>query len=217
MKSKGDRLLLELKMFVVGALEANCFIVNCSKTFESIVIDPGFTQAGEAEIIFSYIESKKLSVKFVVDTHGHPDHTCGNGLVKEKFEVPICLHSKDAHMFGESGKPIAKYFGFSCVSPMADILFEEGDVIQFGDETLKVLHLPGHTSGSVGLLGENKIFTGDVLFAGSIGRTDFPGSSFSDMQNSLVRLINLSDSLVVYPGHGPKTTIALEKISNPFL
>jgi len=158
-----------------------------------------------------------LDLKFIVNTHGHPDHTCGNQAIKDKFRASLCVHQDDAFMLGESGMETARYFGFNCVSPPADILLREGSYVKFGDVTLRVIHTPGHSFGSVVLLGEEEVFTGDTLFAGSIGRTDFPASSDREMQISLRKLLNLPNNLVVYPGHGPETTMGEEKRINPFL
>jgi glyoxylase-like metal-dependent hydrolase (beta-lactamase superfamily II) len=120
-------------------------------------------------------------------------------------------------MLGDSGKDTARYFGYNSVSPAADILLQDGDYVTFGDIVLRVVHTPGHSFGSVVYLGETEIFAGDTLFAGSIGRTDFPGSSDREMQVSLKKLVQLPDYFVVYPGHGPQTTIGEEKRVNPFL
>ncbi len=209
--------MLMTKMFEVGTLSTNCYVAFCSETHDAVVIDPGFDTQREAEEIFKFIKDNNLHVKFIVDTHGHPDHTCGNAAVKNRFHVPICIHERDAYMLGETGKETAWYFGFNCVSPAADRLLKEGDLVEFGTCTLKVMDSPGHSEGSMLLVGENVIFSGDTLFAGSIGRTDFPGSSDSDMQKSLEKLLLLPESLVVYTGHGPPTTMKEQKRFNPFL
>ncbi|MEM3673828.1 MAG: MBL fold metallo-hydrolase [Candidatus Bathyarchaeia archaeon] len=205
-----------IQMFTVGKLFTNCYIVACSETREAIIIDPGFDSASEAEKIFKFIEEKALKLKYIVNTHGHPDHICGNGIVRKQFQTPILVHEKDAFMLGTFGKVIAKFFGFNSSSPSADILLKDGDHVKFGKIALKVMHTPGHSPGSISLLSENEVFTGDTLFAGSIGRTDLPQSSESDMKESLKKLANLPDSFKVYPGHGPTTTIGGEKQSNPF-
>ncbi len=205
------------KMFEVGAMAANCFVVHCKDTLQAVLIDPGFSDEIEAEKVFRYIDAGDLKLKFIVDTHGHPDHTCGNGLAKNRYAVPICIHESDAYMLGESGRETANYFGFNSVSPPADIRLRDGDYVKFGDVTLTVVHTPGHSFGSVVLLGETEVFTGDTLFAGSIGRTDFPGSSDREMLVSLRKLLRLADYFVVYPGHGPATTMDEEKRVNPFL
>ncbi|MCW4007013.1 MAG: MBL fold metallo-hydrolase [Candidatus Bathyarchaeota archaeon] len=209
--------MLRTKMFMVGVLSTNCYVVYCKDTKEAAVIDPGFCGQTEAKEVFDFIESRALKLKYIVNTHGHPDHTCGNGLVKDKYHVPICIHQADAYMLGESGKETARYFGFKQVSPPADVLLHNGDSISVGEVTLKVVDSPGHSPGGVVFLAETEVFTGDTLFAGSIGRTDFPGSSQTAMQESLKKLATLSDYYEVYPGHGPTTTISQEKRVNPFL
>jgi hydroxyacylglutathione hydrolase len=204
-------------MFTGGILAANCYVVNCKDTLQAAIIDPGFDIQQELDEVTSYIAKNNLKPKFIINTHGHPDHTCGNQALKDEFHVPICIHEDDAYMLGEKGKETARYFGFDTVSPAADILLREGGYVKFGDVILRVVHTPGHSLGSIVLLGETEVFTGDTLFAGSIGRTDFPGSSDQEMQVSLHKLTRLPDYFVVYPGHGPKTTIGEEKRVNPFL
>lgn len=210
-------MLMIVQMFTVGRFLTNCYVVSCKQTKETIIIDPGFDDQLEAERIFKFIDSNDLVLKFIVDTHGHPDHTCGNGVVKKRFHVPILIHEYDAHMVGKTSNKIAGFFGFEISSPPADMLLHDEDMVKFGKNTLKVIHTPGHSRGSISLLGEKEVFTGDTLFAGSIGRTDFPESSKSEMSRSLRKLANLPNHLVVYPGHGPMTTIAKEKRDNPFL
>lgn len=202
---------MKVHMFTVGELLTNCYVVSCKQTKEAIIIDPGFDNSLEAEKIFKFISSESLSLKFVLNTHGHPDHTCGNGIVKEKFNVPILIHEYDAHLLGKD------FLGFKSLSPQADILLHNGSLIEFGKITLKVMHTPGHSRGGISLLGKEEVFTGDTLFLGSIGRTDLPESSESDMLSSLKKLTLLPDHFVVYPGHGPVTTIGAEKRINPFL
>ncbi len=204
-------------MFSVGQFFTNCYVVNCEKTKQAIILDPGFDNKAEAEQILDYIHKNTLKPKYIVNTHGHPDHTCGNGIIKEKYGIPILIHENDAHMLGNIMGKLTQFFIFKHHSPNADIILHEGNVIKFGIETLKVIHTPGHSRGSISLLGQKEIFTGDTLFAGSIGRTDFPESSEQEMKLSLKKLATLPDHLKVYPGHGPPTTIGEEKQFNPFL
>ena len=205
------------RMFTAGLFLTNCFVVHCRDTLAAVIIDPAFGSQQEAEEAISYVKGNNLQLKYIVNTHGHPDHTCGNQVIKDQFQVPICIHVDDAFMLGESGKETARYFGYDCVSPPADILLHDGDYVKFGDVALQVIHTPGHSFGSVVLLGETEVFSGDTLFAGSIGRTDFPASSDREMQVSLRKLLRLPDYFVVYPGHGPVTRIGEEKRVNPFL
>jgi hydroxyacylglutathione hydrolase len=206
-----------LEMLTLGALYTNCYIVGCSKTREGLIIDPGFERATEAEKVLTKVEQHRLEVKYIVNTHGHPDHTGGNGLLKEATGAPILIHELDAPKLTDSSQNLSLLFGLHVTSPPADQTLKEGDIVQAGKVQLKVLHTPGHSKGSISLLGDNEVFTGDTLFAGSIGRYDFPDASFKDIMESLKRLATLPDHLKVYPGHGPTSTIGHEKRSNPFL
>ncbi len=209
--------MLMKKMFTFGMFATNCFVAYCSETHEAVVIDPGVGDPAEVDELTAFISRNKLQVKFIVNTHGHPDHSCGNREVKKAFDAPICVHEADAYMLGDSGRDTATYFGYDCVSPPADVLLHDGDSVKFGNCALKVVHCPGHSAGSIVLVGEKEVFTGDTLFAGSIGRTDFPGSSERDMQVSLQKLKGFSDYFVVFPGHGTVSSMGVEKQSNPFL
>ncbi len=209
--------MLMTKLFEVGMLATNCYVINCRETLQAAIIDPGFESVEEADKALSYIQNNGLKMKFIINTHGHPDHICGNSFIKRAFNIPIYIHKNDAFMLGETGKEAARYFGYSFVSPPADLTLEDNQYVKLGDVTLKVLHTPGHSFGSISIMGETEVFTGDALFAGSIGRTDFPGSSDSEMHNSLKKLKQLPDYFAVYPGHGPVTSIREEKRVNPFL
>jgi hydroxyacylglutathione hydrolase len=198
---------LIIETFTVGMLQTNCYVVSCDATKEAIIIDPGLDFPPEAQPIQKYIEQSQLKVKFIVNTHGHSDHIQGDRVFQAKFEVPICIHKLDAYFLEILQTP----------KTQTQILLEDASAIQFGKETLKVLHTPGHTSGSICLIGEKVMFSGDTLFACSIGRTDFVEGSPSDMKLSLEKLRQLKDNLLVYPGHGEATLMGEEKRVNPFL
>lgn len=198
---------MQIETFTVGMLSTNCYVVSCADTNEAIIIDPGLDFLSEAKPITDYIEKGQLKIKYVVNTHGHSDHIKGDAFFQEKFNVPVCIHSFDAY-FLETLK-MAK--------SSAIHLLEDGSLINFGNETLKVLHTPGHTRGCICLTSEHLVFSGDTLFAGSIGRTDFPEGSMSDMSCSLDKIKQLPDILLVYPGHGATSIIGEEKRINPFL
>ena len=209
---------MNLKMLTVGSLFTNCYVIWCDKTREAIVIDPGFDRQSEAGKVFHILKENELKVKFIVNTHGHPDHTCGNGVVKSATDASILIHKLDAGMFGRTGKDLDSLFDFHVLSPIADDFLEDGDVVRFGRTVLRVLHTPGHSPGSISLVGEDCVFTGDTLFAGSIGRVDLSGGSGEEIIRSLrEKLAVLPERLAVYPGHGPTSTIEREKRNNPFL
>jgi hydroxyacylglutathione hydrolase len=198
---------MQIQTFNVGMLSTNCYVVNCPETKEAIIIDPGFEADFEAEQITRYVDENALKVKFIVNTHGHEDHISGDLVLKRKYGVPICIHRFDAPCLGDLGER----------QPPANVLLEDGALLKFGDVTLKVMHTPGHSLGSISLVGDKLVFTGDTLFAGSIGRTDFAGGSDRDMKSSLQKLVGLPDDFVVYPGHGCFSVMGEEKRANPFL
>jgi glyoxylase-like metal-dependent hydrolase (beta-lactamase superfamily II) len=196
-----------IETFTVGSLSTNCYVVSSQQTKDAIIIDPGLDFSSEADQIFDYITQAGLKIKLIVNTHGHPDHISGDAIFQEKYEVPICIHRFDA----------ASLESLENANFPSAVLLEDGSSIKFGNESLKVMHTPGHTPGSICLLGERLVFTGDTLFAGGIGRTDFPGGSDSDMRLSLQKLVRLPDYFLIYPGHGPSSIMGEEKRVNPFL
>ena len=198
---------MKIQTFNVGMLSTNCYVVSCSKTKEAIIVDPGFETPVEAEQVTCYVDQKELKVKFIVNTHGHADHISGDMVLKRKYAVPICIHKLDAESLNDLGESI----------PPTDVMLEDEALLEFGQEKLKVMHTPGHSLGSISLVGDTLVFTGDTLFAGGIGRTDFVGGSDRDMKCSLQKLVGLPDDFVVYPGHGCFSVMGEEKRANPFL
>jgi len=205
---------LIIKELVVGPLMANCFICGCSKTKEAVVIDPG----GDADTILLSLADAKLKVKYIINTHGHFDHVSANGKMKDATGADILIHPLDAPML-EKLSSNAAFFGVSVEnSPPCDQTLEEDDTVSFGDITLKVIHTPGHTPGGISLYTNGIVFVGDTLFAGSIGRTDFPGGDFNTLISSIkTKLFNMEDDIRVFSGHGPETSIGVEKRHNPFV
>lgn len=203
-----------VKVLVVGPIGANCVIVGCEKTKKAVVVDPG----DEGDRILAALAQEQLTVEHIINTHGHFDHVGANKRLKEVTGADLLIHSGDAPMLGQL-KEMAMSFGMRMDnSPPADKTLEDGDVITFGECSLKVLHTPGHSPGGISLLGDDFVIAGDTLFQGSIGRTDLPGGNYATLINSIkTKLLPLGDNLKVYTGHGPATLIGGEKRFNPFL
>jgi hydroxyacylglutathione hydrolase len=205
---------LIIKTLAVGPIMANCFIVGCENTKTAVVIDPG----DEADKILMALAESQLTVKYIINTHGHFDHVGANKKLKEVTGAEILIHAADADML-EQISIASQAFGMSVEnSPPADRMIGEGDQITFGDITLNVIHTPGHSLGGISLSTDGVVFVGDSLFYGSIGRTDFPGGDYNTLISSIKnKLFPLGDDVVVYTGHGPETSIGQEKRMNPFL
>jgi len=206
---------LIVKMLHVGLLQTNCYIVGCEDTKEGAIIDPG----GDAKHILAEVERLGLKTKYVINTHGHFDHTLANKEVVKATGASLAIHSADAPTLTKGGG--AFFFGMmGKASPPADTILDEGQVLTLGKIELKVLHTPGHSPGSICLYNEKEgvLFDGDVLFNMGIGRCDLPGGNRSVLMVSIQRLLALlPDETTVYPGHGPATTIGRERLGNPFL
>lgn len=205
-----------VKRLMVGALQTNCYLVGCPQTKEGIIVDPG----GDAELILAEIKRLGLKIRHVVNTHGHFDHILANRKVVKATGAKLAIHPKDAPMLMAKLSSLAKFFGLEGIipSPPPDLLLEEGDELVVGKLKFRVLHTPGHSQGSISLLAEGVVFTGDALFKMGIGRTDLPGGDYQTLMESIRnKLLTLPDETIVYSGHGPPTTIGAERSNNPFL
>jgi hydroxyacylglutathione hydrolase len=202
-----------LRILVVGPIQANCYILGCERTREAAVIDPG----GDSDKILITLAKDKLRCVYIINTHGHFDHSAENRRLKEVTGSQLLIHHADAPMILHQGAS-GRSWGMNVDnSPPPDRYLEEGDIITFGDISLKVLHTPGHSPGGISLFSDKMVFVGDTLFAGSIGRTDFPGGDYEGLiRNVREKIFPLGDDVVVYPGHGPKTTVKRERRTNPF-
>lgn len=192
-----------IRKFVVGWLQTNCYLLICPETRQAIVIDPGFSGEREIQILMSETEKHNAEIKYIVNTHWHPDHTSGDGWLKKKTGALVLIHEEDAPMLMDSRRA-GVLFGIQLEPVKPDETLTDGSVIAFGNTSLRVLHTPGHTMGSISLLNQLSVFTGDTLFAGSVGRTDLPGGSFKKLMDSIRRKIMvLPNETRIYPGHGP--------------
>jgi len=212
--NKGKMNTMLLSRLVVGPLQVNCFILADEKTKEAVVIDPG----DDAADILKLINEKALKVKYIVNTHGHFDHVGANRAVKEATGAEILIHEADALLMAAAAQQSSAFGMRSASSPPADRFVTHGDVIMAGEIALTVAHTPGHSQGGICLLEQGMAFTGDSLFAGSIGRTDFPGGDLTTLLGSIKKnLLTLPDDTKVFSGHGPASTIGEERSENPFL
>ncbi len=206
--------MMNIVTLVLGPLQVNCYLFYDETTKECMVIDPG----AEGPKIIDEIEKRDLRVKYILNTHGHVDHISANAYVKERLEAPLLIHEEDAAMLGDGAINMSSYLGEEINKPLADRLLKDGDVLELGENKIRVLHTPGHTRGGISLICGNICFSGDTLFLMSVGRTDLPGGSFKQLIDSIKnKLFTLDDEVVVYPGHGPETTIGQEKAGNPFV
>lgn len=197
-----------------GIYAANCYLVYDEQAKEGIVIDPG----GDVDDIISKIEELGLMIKYIVLTHGHGDHIAGVEELKAHTKAEVAIHKEDEPLIKDGTKNLSSMMAMGTVEFAPDILLEEGDKLTFGNLEAYVIHTPGHTPGGICLKIEDNLFSGDTLFAGSIGRTDFEYSSFEDIMYSIKqKLLTLPDETKVYPGHGPATTLKMEKQTNPFI
>jgi len=204
-----------LRGFVVGPFEANCYIVADPSSLDALIIDPG----DDPDVIAEAVRSDALLVRGIVNTHGHADHIAANGALRERFDCPIMIHELDAGYLTDAEANLSALIGCAHpLSPSADRLLKDGDEIRAGRLVFRVLHTPGHTPGGICLLTDGILFSGDTLFAGGIGRTDFQGGSIEQLIESIhARLLVLPDDTAVYPGHGPETTIGAERTTNAWL
>ena len=199
----------------VGITQTNCYIVGCEEKREGVIIDPG----GNSSRILKALEESGLGVRYVLNTHCHFDHMEANADIVAATGAPLALHPAElpllrakggANLFGVPGKE----------SPLPDVELEDGQVLKVGTLRFQVLHTPGHSPGGVTfyLAQEGVVFDGDVLFADGVGRTDLPGGNWNKLMRSIREvLFTMPDETVVYPGHGPHTTIGREKRSNPWV
>ena len=195
----------------------NTYIVWLDDHPEALVIDPGL----EPQLILDFLAARGLRAVAILNTHGHADHIAGNADLKAAFpEAPLIIGRADAPLLADPVLNVSREYGFDLVSPPADRLVAEGDILLFAGLTLDILDIPGHSPGHVVFVvrGEGVVIGGDVLFRGGIGRTDFPGGNFDQLATGIrTKLYPLPDDTVVYPGHGPVTKIGYERRTNPFV
>lgn len=213
--------MLQVARFEFALFGINTYVVWDDEMLQCIIIDPGMSSVEERQSINRFIEMKGLNVAGLVNTHLHIDHAIGNAYIRENYNVELSANPADAEL-GRNLEMQAKMFGlpFSMKAEVPAINLEGGDVLRVGNGELKVLYVPGHAPGHIALYAakEGFVIVGDVLFRDSVGRTDLPGGDFVQLMESIdSQLKSLPDSTIVYPGHGPETTIGREKKFNPYM
>lgn len=203
-----------VETLVVGPIEENCYVLRDDETSEGLIIDPG----DNGQEILAYVRDNGIKVKLIVNTHGHWDHIGAVDFLRDELAVGLAIHADDADMLTATREEMAAYSVFAGGKRPAERLLQDGDTIQFGNSSLKVIHTPGHTRGGICLYGGGCLFSGDTLFAGSVGRTDFPGGDYRAILHSVnVQLEQVPDDTRVFPGHGPATRMGRERRCNPYL
>lgn len=203
-----------LEKLTLGSYRSNCYIVGSEKSKDVIIIDPG----SDCKKIKELLTKKSYNPKLILLTHGHGDHIGAVNELKKEYNIPIYIHKEDIDMLKDENLNFTNMMYKNGISMNADKLLEDGDKITIDNMKFEVIHTPGHTKGGICLLHKKVLFSGDTLFRGSIGRTDFPGGSYDQIINSIrEKLLTLDEDTVVYPGHEGSTTIKFEKENNPFL
>ncbi len=202
-----------IERFVVGPLDTNAYVISDDETKKALVVDPG----DEPDRILDYIKDKGLEVTAIVCTHAHFDHIGGIGDIKNETGAKVVLHKEDMETYA-TAKDHAAFWGYSVDDlPQPDGYIDEGDEVELGNVRLKVLHTPGHSPGGICLYGEGVLITGDTIFQGSVGRTDFPGGSVEMLKKSFKRIIDFPEETKIYSGHGPETSVGRERKMNFFV
>ncbi|MDR1672869.1 MAG: MBL fold metallo-hydrolase [Bacteroidales bacterium] len=210
---------MKIHHMVFNPYEVNTYILSDAEK-QCIIIDPACHSPKEQDILKAYIEDSALTPVWLINTHGHFDHIIGNAFVCKTWQVKVAAHRNDLFLLEHAWKQ-GEVFGFPVEQPpLPTVFFEEGDELNMNGIHIKIYHIPGHSPGSIILYApdEKTVFVGDVLFSGSIGRTDLPGGDFDQLIDGITRkLLTLPSSTVVCSGHGPQTSIGREMSHNPFL
>ncbi|GHT41932.1 MBL fold metallo-hydrolase [Endomicrobiia bacterium] len=205
--------MIGVKTIISGSLDENCYIVYDSKSLNAAIIDPG--EDGDKAILV--VKKGGFKPEILINTHGHYDHILSDDAIRDEFQIPLAIHKDDVRMLSDVYKNGSAMFSTSGIVKNPDMLLEDNQKVKLSFTSFKVIHTPGHTKGGICLLFDGFLITGDTLFAGTIGRTDFDGGDYEEMASSLSKIKNLDPSLVIYPGHGSSTTLAKELRYNQYL
>ena len=205
--------MIKIHTLVVGQLHTNCYVLQSERN--AILVDPG----DEPERILLFLKDLAVNTTKIIATHTHFDHVLGVNDIRATLKIPFVIHHDDLEMLESMQSRVRQIMGFTVPPPpKVDQFLKDGETVLIGDEEVKVVHTPGHSPGSVSLVGDGFVLSGDALFNQSIGRTDLPGGDLATLVDSIKnRLFKLDDDTIVYPGHGPETSIGDEKLANPFV
>lgn len=202
---------MKIKIFPLGSFQTNCYVVTEELSKKTVIIDPG----NEGHVVLMYLLKEGLDLQAIYLTHGHFDHIGAIEEILAKYDVPVYMNYKDSEYLQDSKLNLSQFVGNPISLRVKPVYINDGDEIKCGDMVFKVIETPGHTPGGVCYYAEGNLFAGDTLFRRSVGRTDFPGGSYMEIEKSIrEKIYTLPDETVVYPGHGPSTTIREEKIEN---
>jgi len=205
---------MHIYKFTVGNFAVNNFLIHPENSNQALLIDAG----EEPEPILNTIHQKKLNLLYLINTHGHGDHIAGNGIILRETNAKLLIHEFDTPYLQDPNLNLSALLGVQLRSPEPDQLLTEGDIVRLDNLQFRVLHTPGHTPGHISLVCEKHAFVGDVIFEGSVGRTDLPLASTDQLMESIRRKIyTLPDDTILHPGHGPDTWVGTEKRHNPFV
>lgn len=213
---------MQIDKLVLGAYENNCYVIRSSKNaVDCLIIDTGL----DTEPLIAFLKKENLNPLFLILTHGHADHIAGAADLRRIYKnIKVCIHKDDSKMLGDAGSNFSRFAGMEITTSPADIIFDKETEFDFDGMKFQIIHTPGHTPGGICLYNKenNVLFCGDSLFAGSIGRTDFPDYDAQKRQEQLVeniktKLLILPEETIAAPGHGGRTSIGREKRSNPYL
>lgn len=208
----GNEILVEI--INVGPLETNCYVLAAAAGRPAAVIDPG----DDVDAVLQVVNRHRLKVTHIINTHGHYDHIGADSALAAATGAKIYIHSLDANMMRDSQSNLSLFLGSDYRMNDEIVKMSDGDELDIGELRLKIIHTPGHTPGGISLLTDNTLFVGDLIFSGSVGRTDLAGGDFNALMSSIDKIIlKYPDSAKIYPGHGPSTTIGLEKQNNPYI
>jgi len=212
--------MIDIHTFTFNAFSVNTYILSDEFSGKCVIIDAGCHTSEEKKLLTGFIKENNLKPEILLNTHCHVDHVFGNNMLKEEYNLRIESHKDDLFLLNNAVEH-ARLFGLNIEQPpKPDVLLDENDGIKFGQSGLSILHVPGHSPGSIAFVNKEQkfIITGDVLFNGSIGRTDLQGGNMEQLLNSIKsKILPLGDTFTIYPGHGDSSTIGVEKKSNPFL